>query len=31
MFYCDVFGGRYNSGCFTVIGVVVEYIVGVLL
>ena len=31
MCYCDVFGGRDNSGCFTVICVVVEYIVDVLL
>ena len=31
MFYCDVFGGRVYSGCFTVMCLVVEYIVGVLL
>ena len=31
MFYYDVFGGRDNSGCFTVICVEVEYIVGVVL
>ena len=31
MFYCDVFGGRVYSGYFTVMCLMVEYIVGVLL
>ena len=31
MLYCDGFGGRVYSGYFTVMCLMVEYIVGVLL